>query len=206
MLAQERWSQLWQQFGVARPAAELFAELQGHYAEPWRAYHTAEHIGECLGHFDPVRGLCQRPAEVEMAIWFHDAIYDPRRSDNEERSAEWALAALAAAGVAMPVRHRVYALIMATAHDAPPQTVDEQFIVDIDLAIFGQPPARFDQYEAQIRQEYRWVPELVFHSRRVELLRTFLARERIYSTDYFYTRLESAARENLNRSLARMVT
>jgi predicted metal-dependent HD superfamily phosphohydrolase len=205
VLDRERWTQLWHLFGVAHADAALFDELQGRYAEPWRAYHTAEHVHECLSQFDAVRALCQRPAEVEMAIWFHDAIYEPRRADNETRSAEWALATLAAAGVAMPVRQRVYALILATAHDAAPQTVDEGILVDIDLAILGASPARFDQYEAQIRHEYRWVPELVFRNRRAELLGKFLARARIYTTDYFYTRLESAARENLNRSLATML-
>jgi predicted metal-dependent HD superfamily phosphohydrolase len=206
MLDPNRWTLLWRSLGADRADLALCRELQWRYAEPWRAYHTATHIVECLSEFDDVRAHCERPDEVELALWFHDAIYDTRRSDNEARSAEWAMAALAAGGIAMPVRQRIAELIMATNHQPAPQTGDQALLVDIDLAIFGQSAQRFDLYEQQIRREYQWVPELIFHQRRGAILQRFLDRPRLYHTDTLFNRYETEARINLQRSIERLRT
>lgn len=202
-IAPTRWQALWQGFGLAAPADE-FAALATRYAEAHRHYHTAQHIAECLAQFDATRGLCENPGEVELAIWFHDAIYDPRAEDNEEKSAQWARRVMSEAGIGAGAGQRVSELIMATRHATLPDTADGQIMVDIDLSILGADSARFDEYEDQVRAEYDWVPLPVFRTKRGKILQSFLAREAIYATCEFRNRLEEKARENLARSVAKL--
>jgi predicted metal-dependent HD superfamily phosphohydrolase len=95
-------------------------------------------------------------------------------------------------------------MILATKHNAAPDSHDAALTVDIDLSILGASATRFDEYETQVRTEYAWVPEEAFREARAKILREFLARPRIYSTDFFYDRLEVSARANLQRSVARL--
>lgn len=199
----QRWDALWRGLGTEAPPA-LFDELVAAYAEPNRAYHNWRHIEFCLDQFEQVRALAIEPAMVEIAIWFHDAIYAPQRADNEERSAAWALSALAHAGVEPAAGQRVAELIHATKHNHPPQDRDTALLVDIDLAILGQPSALFEQYEQAIRQEYGWVDEALFRRRRAAILQQFLDRTRIYSTESFYGQYEGQARRNLANSIERL--
>ncbi len=179
----------------------MFNRLAAAYAEPARAYHTADHIRDCLRHFDLSRELAQQPDEVEAAIWFHDAVYDSRRSDNEERSAALARTALEESNVAPAIASRISGLILETRHTAIPHEPDPALLCDIDLSILGRSPEAFDRFEHQIRQEYAWVPEGAYRSGRSEILRGFLRRPRIYQTDWFRHRYEVHARANLERSI-----
>ena len=180
----------------------VFDELVARYSEPHRKYHTVQHLGECLSHFEAVRDLAERPAEVEMALWFHDAIYDTQRHDNEETSADWAHKVLLAHGTAAAAAQRVHDLVMATRHTALPASPDAQLLVDIDLSILGAGAERFAEYEQQIRDEYAFVPPALFQQKRREILQGFLDRPVIYSTAHFRDALEARARENLRRSIA----
>ncbi len=186
----------------ARANNALRNQLLAAWAEPHRSYHTLEHLAECLEVLAYSTAPADPPAEVEVALWFHDAIYDVHSHDNELRSASWAQQELRAHGAAPAAAERVYQLVMATQHAAQPQTPDGQLLVDVDLSILGAPPARFAAYEAQIRQEYAWVPDDVFRTKRGEILRGFLARPTLYSTAYFRTTREAAARNNLQQALA----
>ena len=200
-LALVSWRAAWQALGAA-PNDALHAELLASYAEPPRAYHTGQHLAECLVLFDEFRVLAERPAEVEVALWFHDAVYDVHRHDNEAVSADWAHAALLDAGATADVAGRVAALVLATRHSVAPATADEQLLVDIDLAILGAAPARFAEYEAQIRVEYGFVPPAVFSEKRGAILAGFLARPVLYGTPALRERLEPQARLNLQAALA----
>jgi predicted metal-dependent HD superfamily phosphohydrolase len=195
-----RWRNLWQAV-AAGDADGIYRELVARYSEPHRAYHTLEHIGECLRHLDSARHFLSRPLEVELAIWFHDAIYDPRRNDNEERSVQLAGERLQAAGVNGPIATRTADFIRLTTHEYHVLSGDGAVLCDVDLAILGAEPERFDRYDADIRQEYSWVPENVYRIERVRVLERFLNRPRIYSTDLFFDGLENAARENLSKAI-----
>ncbi len=201
-----RWHRLWHALGSMPPDA-LLAELLARYTEPARAYHTLQHLAECLAHFDTVRPLVQRPDEMEVALWFHDAIYeiqppDPTH-DNEEASAQWAQQTLLAAGIALESAQRVAALIRLTKHGAATVTGDGALLLDIDLAILGASPARYAEYEAQIRQEYEWVPWPQFCAARRKILQGFLARPSLYRTAPFQL-YESSARKNLQRAIVQL--
>lgn len=193
------WVRAWKGIGARGQGEQVRAALVAAYAEPQRTYHTLQHLAECLEWFELVREIPKHAFEVELALWFHDAIYDVKRSDNEMRSADWAVAELITAGAAPEVVGRVSALILATKHTVVPTEPDQQTLVDIDLAILGAAEPRFAEYGQQIRDEYAFVPEELFKHRRRALLLSFLDRPRIYCTSYFHELLEERAKANLRR-------
>lgn len=196
------WADAWHALGVGSPGEALCTELQRRYAEPQRRYHTMQHLGECLAWFEREKALAERPGEVALALWFHDAIYDVHAHDNEARSADWAREALIEAGVDAAAAERVHALVMATRHDAVPEGRHAELLIDIDLSILGADRARFDEYERQVQAEYAFVPDEVRLPRRRAILQRFLDREAIYATPRMHAQLEARARANLRRSIS----
>lgn len=203
MTDDERWLGPWAGLGVARsvPLEELRTSVLARYREPQRHYHTVRHLDECFERWPEIRTHATHPAEVELALWFHDAIYDTHRADNEELSAALARDAALSLGVSGDSVRRISDLILFTRHAAEPEGPDAEALIDVDLSILGAASARFDEYERQVRQEYAWVPEETFRKRRAEVLGQFLARSWIYSTPTFRERYEPRARANLKRSL-----
>lgn len=194
---------MWQELGASASSDELFHRLVECYSESHRRYHTTQHLEECFAHLEHVRLLAERASEVELALWFHDAIYNTHNSDNEERSAVWASESVLAAGTPEQAT-RIHGLVLATKHSAVPAGRDAMVLVDIDLGILGADIARFEEYELQVRDEYSWVPGPLYRRGRRKILAEFAEREWIYSTDYFRTAYEERARENIARSLARL--
>lgn len=185
----------------------LKTELSALYRQPGRHYHGMAHIEALLAHLREHRAELSDPEAVAAAIWFHDAIYDSRRSDNEARSA--ALAAERLSSRVTPARlSRIVAMIEATATHALPDLRgraarnDAALFLDMDLSILGAPKGAFDSYEAAVRREYAWVDDEAWRSGRAAVLRKFLARPRIFHTEVFEKRYEAPARENMERSLA----
>jgi predicted metal-dependent HD superfamily phosphohydrolase len=185
----------------AQPPFSIFDKLKHVYTEPSRHYHTDKHIADCLTLFQPLRHQATHPAEVAIALWFHDAIYNTRRADNEEQSTEWAISFLKAAKVKQAIRERIAQLIMVTKTHNPHDT-DTGLMTDIDLSILGAPPHLFEQYDADIRREYSWVPEQQYQQGRVQVLKSFLERDNIYTTVYFSEQYEQQAQLNLRRKIA----
>lgn len=206
MLNIARWHGMWKELGAANPDPKLHGELIARYSEAHRKYHTLQHLEECFEKFDEVRALAEHPAEIALAMWFHDAIYDVKRRDNEKKSADWARASALAAGTPAEACNRVHAHVMATRHKAVPRGTDAELLVDVDLSILGAGPERFDQYEQQVREEYAWVPDFLFRRERRAILKEFLARPRIFSSAHFHGRYEEQARSNIERSLKRSGT
>jgi len=196
----ERWEKLLLRLGSV-PESKTFSQLQTAYAEKHRAYHTSRHIDECLSLFDELQQLAEQPAEVELALWFHDAIYEPMSKSNEERSADWAATFARGVGVSSESIERVRGHILATRHVALPAGGDSSLVVDIDLAILGATRNRYDEFERDVRFEYRWVPGLLYRSKRAAILQSFLDRPRIYHWESVYQRFEQAARINLSEAI-----
>lgn len=199
----DAWKRLWTALGAATVPGGLYNQLVRAWGEPHRHYHTLQHLRECLAHCEAAAMLARRPDDVELALWFHDAVYDPRRGDNEQRSADWARSGIVAAGCAEGVADRVAALVLATAgHEAPADDPDAQLLLDIDLAVLGAGEVRFAEYERQVRAEYAHVAEADWRAGRARVLEGFLSRPRIYATAPYHDALEQRARANLARSLA----
>lgn len=200
---QERWENVWQEFEV-HPPPTVFEELVKAYSAIDRFYHNLNHIEDCLLLFDQTKSLAYRPEQVELAIWFHDAVYDTKRSDNEQKSGEWAEAAVMQAGLNNGIAERVSFLILATRHNQDLTEADAQLIVDVDLSILGREAAVFWQYEENIRNEYAWVRAKLFMQRRIEILNGFLERQHIYYHQRFREMFEENARSNLTQAIARL--
>lgn len=199
-----RWRALWQQRGASAPPVGWFDKLIAAWTEPHRHYHTLEHLQESLALFDEVSVLAEHPADVELALWFHDAVYDPGDENNELKSAYLAERAMTIAGSTKDEIGTIRRMILATRHHGRAETPDEALLLDLDLAILGSIPARFDRYEDDIRKEFFAVPWAQYLAGRRRVLRGFQDRERIYRTDHFHGRFDQAARVNLARSLKRL--
>ena len=175
--------------------------LEAAYAEPHRRYHTRRHIEDCLAKLAQVEDLT--PAErrtLDRAIWWHDAIYDPRRSDNEEKSAELAERELAALGAPSDEIAEVARLIRLTkGHRVEAADRLGALLVSIDLAILGADEAGYDAYAAGVREEYAHVPDDAFAAGRRAVLEAFLAAPALFPDEGFRARLEATARANLAR-------
>lgn len=184
------------------PPPALAADLKRRYREAQRHYHTLAHIEAMLAHFEAHRALAQHVDRVRAAIWFHDAIYEPTRGDNETRSAALAASSLDALGWRAEACERVAALIELTArHEAPPGDSDAALLIDLDLSILASAPAAYDCYVAQVRREYAHVSDAEFRAGRRDFVAALVARERIFSTPQLHDAWEAPARENLQREL-----
>jgi predicted metal-dependent HD superfamily phosphohydrolase len=202
-LERARFARLWSLLGATDDEGLAFQRLEAAYAEPHRAYHNAEHIRDCLDRLDESTKEPINPA-LEAAIWFHDAVYDPRRDDNEAASATLAERLLAEAGIPNASAIEVRRLILLTSHQDIPGDPAGRVICDVDLSILGRHPEEFEEFERRIRAEYAWVPESQYREGRVRVLAGFLARPELYQTPYFRNRYEDSARRNLQASISRL--
>lgn len=176
-------------------AAAIEEDLVRRYGEPHRRYHTQEHVRDLLAL------LGDEDWTLVAAAWFHDAIYDTHRTDNEALSAELARASLTELGFASV--ETVVQIILATAkHDGIGLFAPGLLFLDADLSILGAPATRYREYAAQIREEYAWVPEPQFREGRRGILERFLTRPRLYFTDAMRARFEEQARANLREEIA----
>jgi predicted metal-dependent HD superfamily phosphohydrolase len=202
--SEQQWLMLWQRLSAQGDAGAIYNDLVARYSEPHRAYHTLKHISHCLDKFGQVRHLATNPNAIELALWYHDAIYDTRAKDSEERSAALAKEVAKRASLSDNIGRSVASFILATKHTSAPTDSDAQLLVDIDLLILGQPKDKFDEYERQVRKEYEWVAEDAFVAGRSAVLKLFLDRPNIYATRLFRDKYEAQARRNIVSSLTQL--
>jgi predicted metal-dependent HD superfamily phosphohydrolase len=169
------------------------------YAAPHRHYHNLAHIEDCLAQLARVDGLSAAELEIlTEAIWWHDVVYDPTRSDNEELSAQ-----LAERYVAAPIRREVGRLIRLTkTHQVEPADRLGAVLISIDLSILAAEPSRYDAYAAAIREEFAHVGDEAYRAGRADVLSRFAARPVIFPDAAFAMTCEPKARDNLARELA----
>lgn len=195
------WSRLESELGLVR-ADELGEDLLLRYAEPHRRYHDQAHLLTVLRTLDELAPE-GAPAAVRLAAWFHDAIYDPRREDNETASARLAERSLAPFGLAERIRTEVGRLVRLTAsHDPTPDDWSAALLCDADLAVLATSATEYERYRSAIRAEYAHLPDADFRTGRRLLLRALLSRTAIYRTRAGHLRYETAARANISRELA----
>lgn len=183
-----------------------FDLLVAAYSAPERFYHNLEHLGEMFRVAGRLAPNTDDSAAVQLAVWFHDAVYDSRARDNEVRSADLAVDLLGPLGVPGSTIERVTRMIRATAHlgSQPPSDNDTATLLDADLAILGAAEDRYARYSADIRREYAWVPDAEYRAGRTAVLEAFLARPRIYFHQIMYEEGEARARANLAGELQRL--
>ncbi|HEX6843013.1 MAG TPA: hypothetical protein VF113_15865 [Stellaceae bacterium] len=201
-----RFAQTWARLHGHDPAA-IYRVLTRFYGQPHRHYHTLAHVDDCLREADvfqaaePAFLTAEMWCAVELALWFHDVIHQPRAEDNEERSADVFDAIASAAMVPPPFIAAVRRLILATKLDSPSPTVEEQVIIDCDLSSLGYAPALFRRSGVAIRKEYGFVSDEDFaETRRATFLR-LSQRPGIFRTEFMRQRYEQQARANLAAAL-----
>lgn len=176
--------------------ATIYHGLLKAYTEPQRAYHSVQHIVECLDLFYQIAHELKDPIAVQMAIWFHDAIYDPKSSRNELCSAEW-MKQICAAYLDQPTIEKIYRWIMATQQHQASVDSDLNYLLDIDLAILASDSDRFIEYEQQIQFEYAWVDPEIYPVKRAQVLAHFQQMQPLFQTAYFQNNFEQQAKLNL---------
>jgi predicted metal-dependent HD superfamily phosphohydrolase len=200
--SRDRFVALARRLGASADSAPLADDLLRRWAEPARTYHSLHHLDDCLAQLDAAPAQGADRDLVEAALWFHDAVYDPRATDNEHRSAVLASEWLTRLGVPEARAEAVAALVRVTRHCEQPHDAEGRLVCDIDLSILGRPAHEFDAYDREIRAEYQWVPESHYRRERAAVLRQFLGREQVFLTPYFRDRYEESARANLGRAVA----
>lgn len=191
------WAQFSTELNIPKNQSEsLFSILSFSYS--LNHYHTHQHIVECLGLFHQVKDQLHDPVAVELAIWFHDVIYDPQAVNNEEQSAK--LMKKHCVGILKKEKlEKVAQWIIATKKHQPSKDHDLNYLLDIDLAILGNSPQRFSEYEQQIKNEYSWVEPELYKIKRAEVLNHFYQMQPLYQTEYFRDLFEARAKCNLSK-------
>ncbi|MEV7417757.1 hypothetical protein [Streptomyces sp. NPDC089919] len=182
--------------------APYAARLLAAWAEPQRRYHTTAHLAAVLDHLDVLGGHATDLPAVQLAAWFHDAVYRPDRSENEERSAALAERALPELGIDDATTAEAARLVRLTVgHDPAPGDRNGEALCDADLAVLAGPPAAYAGYAAAVREEYGFVPEEAFRAGRADVLRHLLALPRLFRTPHGAAHWEAPARANLTTEL-----
>jgi predicted metal-dependent HD superfamily phosphohydrolase len=202
MALRQTWEKLCDELKI--PCGAVFELIAQRYGEPHRFYHGVHHVESLLKLLhDDFPTLAKDRAAVELALWFHDIVYDPRARDNEEKSAALMSSVLGKA-LAPDLERKVVAFILATKHDMSPADPDAQLVVDIDLSTLGAPPEDFQRYSDSIRKENFWVPEAEYRRSRKATLERFLAQSPLYHHLPLRQRFEAQARRNLTEALAEL--
>lgn len=213
-----RYAVLWQSLGVSRPeVAAAGTRLLALYNDPARAYHNLAHLEDVLSKLDWAKEALGKNSEIsgldtaarqrmfdtiELALFYHDAVYDPRAKNNEAQSRDLMRRDAESFGLDLTVMADAARLIDLTAHHAQAHLLDEKIMADCDLAILGADEDTFKKYDAAIRREYAHVPAPLYAAGRAKVLRGFLEAPRLFKTAAFTDCYESAARRNLTTALA----
>lgn len=191
----------------------LYQKTVQAYAGEGRVYHTLPHIGQVLKGITYLVASMDTPLAhlqhlaLNLAGWFHDVIYDPRRNDNEEQSAQWMTRELQFLRIPTPIMTQTQHLILTTrSHEAHADDLPAQILLDADLSILGAPADVYARYATAIRQEYAFVPEDAYRARRRTVLERFLSRPKIFHTPPAVAQLEIQARLNLTEEIRALST
>jgi predicted metal-dependent HD superfamily phosphohydrolase len=193
-----RFAELWRRChpGPDALAPEpVYAEIVAHYGEPHRRYHTLSHVDDCLERFDRVYDLPPDPGAVELALWFHDVIFDSEARDNERRSAQYYFDH--AQGASPRFRRHVCGMILASNHACVVSNADLGYVLDIDLAGFGYPWPQFRRTTDEVRAEYPQLSDAEFATSMAGFFEMLLARPHIFRTERFRDACEATARANI---------
>lgn len=207
----DRWNNINKDLNITNEIGEKWWDVVWKmYGEPQRHYHTIHHIEELFQHFD----RCQKhysfkyPTLISLAIFFHDIVYDPKASDNEEKSAELFLefAKECTSLTEDPIQSVKDWILLTKTHkvDKVDTEEDHHYFLDMDIAVLGRPDDRYKKYAAQIRMEYQHIPEEDYREKRAQVLKSFLNRERLFITDVFHKTYTTQAKQNLLNEIKRL--
>jgi len=176
----------------------IFDELTKIYEHPSRKYHNLDHIHNMLEKLTESERYAEHPHRILLVIWFHDIVYDAKRTDNELKSAEFWIRKMTPYLLEEPLQWGKLA-ILSTINHYPNTDSDIQLLLDLDLTSLGAPWEVFQNNSENIRQEYMHIPDKVFYAGRRDFLTQMIERPRLYGTNYWYNVLEERARDNIKK-------
>jgi len=206
-----RWLNLLTNYQLEPTLEEkLWLEIVQHYTASYRAYHNLHHLQDLFTKSELIQTAIKDHHAIQFTIWYHDIIYQSLSKQNEVKSALLCSKRLKEMGFPTAFKEKVFKLICSTkahqveAWDTSDDKMDNAYLLDLDLSILGTDWTAYQHYTQQVRQEYRFVPAMLYRHGRRKVLKHFLAMEQIFKTDYFYEQYEVQARENMSRELEAM--
>lgn len=182
-------------------AETLWEEIQKSYSGQERHYHTLSHLEQVFRQLSEVQAQIQDWDALLFSLFYHDIIYDPSGSDNEEKSAALARERLQALSFPPERTARCVAHILATKGHEKSDDPDTNLFTDADLSVLGQSQKAYADYSQRIRKEYAIYPDELYNAGRKQALSHFLRMDRIFKTDHFFSNYEDQARRNMTREL-----
>ncbi|MGF1534711.1 MAG: hypothetical protein ACFCUI_13495 [Bernardetiaceae bacterium] len=179
-------------------------EMVHRYSSPSRHYHNLRHLAHLYAELLPLQHQLHDPEAVGWALFYHDIVYAPLRSDNEARSADLAEQQLTSLGLPPETLARIRTHILATQTHTSDGDGDTAYFLDADLSVLGASPEAYQAYAQGVRKEYWMIPQVVYQKERKKILLRFLERERLFLTDYFWDRYQARARLNLSNEIAQL--
>lgn len=176
---------------------KLWEEIEKSYSEKKRHYHKLSHLEQLLTQLTEVKDKINNWETVLFTLYYHDVVYNARKSDNEEQSAKLAEKRMKQLSVPDKMIENCKAQILATKQHLDNSDSDTNYFTDADLSVLGQDWATYAEYYQNVRKEYSIYPNLIYNPGRKKVLKHFLEMERIYKTDYFYSKFEERAKQNL---------
>lgn len=181
--------------------SELWQEIEHHYSEKSRHYHTLEHLKNMFWELEPIKNSLSHYSSICFSVFYHDIIYNSTSKLNEEKSAEFAIKSLEKLNISATVIQEVEFQILATKKHLRSEKADTNFLLDADLAVLGQTEQNYNHYSNSIRKEYAIYPNFLYNSGRKKILHSFLEQDFIYKTEFFREKYELLARENIESEL-----
>jgi predicted metal-dependent HD superfamily phosphohydrolase len=188
--------------GNDRLTNELWTEIEQSYSGKKRHYHSLQHLSSLLMQLKEVAGEIQNWETILFTLYYHDIVYNALKSNNEEKSAELAEKRMKQLDVSKDKIELCKRQIVATKSHIQSTDSDTNYFTDADLSVLGQPWEIYSLYHQNVRKEYSIYPDFVYNPGRKKVLNHFLAMDRIFKTDFFYTRFETQAKQNLQKEIA----
>lgn len=192
----------WTRIGAETDSQGVYDEVVRAYAEPHRGHHNLQHILECQSMLDEFESKFQDSLAASLAFLFHDVVYDPKRNDNEEKSAMYFISVAQKANISEAAVQPIAELIRLSKPGSKLVTNDQRYFHDIDCSVLGSGWSRYLEYAKGIEKEYLTVFSLSEYARgRADFLSGLLQKERIFETQEFHQLFDTRARENAKREI-----
>lgn len=201
---QATYFDLVQRYSITGDALVMWKEIQSAYSDSSRHYHTLAHLENLHWHLEEIKFQIQNWDAVLLALFYHDIVYNVKKSDNEEKSASVAEKRLQSLSVPSVTIERCIRHILATKSHTISSDNDTNLFTDADLCILGISSEEYFQYCKKIRSEYSVYPDMLYKPGRKKVLQHFLAMDRIFKTEYFFVKFERQARENIGAELLQL--
>lgn len=202
MLKETFYNLILRYVGSSDTATELWREIEGKYSTEFRYYHNLNHLESLLRELQQCEKLIEDWDTILFSLFYHDIIYNTLEQNNEEQSADFAKKRLQSFNYPESKIEKCYNQIIATKLHKESLDIDTNLFIDSDLSILGKHWEIYTEYYKQIRKEYSTYQDNIYNSGRIKTLEHFINMKRIFKTDFFFSKYEEQAKNNIRRELA----